>query len=548
METRVAIYARVSTVMQADRYSLPMQKKDLVAYCQAILGTNDYVIYEDAGFSGKNTDRPAYQQMMSEVRKGGFSHVLVWKLDRISRNLLDFAQMYSELKHLGVVFISRSESFDTSSAMGEAMLKIILVFAELERNMTIERVTATMISRATAGTWNGSTVPYGYSYDKKSKEFSIDPRELEVCRLMLKEFKATKSIMETARRLNQSGYTTRKGAQWDPRGVKRILTSPFSYGCYVYNVTSKGREISNPESKWITTEGHHEPLFTAQDGEEVENIINSPDRRLHTQTSRERPFRRLIICGDCGAKMYPGGAKQYSGGYSPALYKCHMCIRSKRPYLGTMSDPKIGSFVIPVLSGLVRVQEDPSLAPDEKALERILLDSKVYKGASIDPNDLSSLFSHIGKWHESMSIGTPPEDDTENEKAALAESIRVEKRALERLQHLYLYDEASMSEQEYIRQRIEITSKISRLEASIASLSEGSEDSIEYMASHLLMKSYLLSKHPDYMSIVTTVSIPVLQEYLVYTLRSITVKDKKVVCITLHNGLEVKILYHGSTS
>ena len=110
-----------------------MMKQDLTSYCKYILNTDDFVVFEDAGYSGKNTDRPAYQKMMSQIRQGLFTHLLVWKIDRISRNLLDFANMYAELKDLGVTFVSKNEQFDTSTAIGEAMLKIILVFAELER-------------------------------------------------------------------------------------------------------------------------------------------------------------------------------------------------------------------------------------------------------------------------------------------------------------------------------------------------------------------------------------------------------------------------------
>ena len=153
-KTKVAIYLRVSTTHQIDKDSLPMQRKDLIAYCSLILGTDNYEIFEDAGYSGKNTDRPAFQDMMKRIRNGEFTHLLVWKIDRISRNLLDFAEMYEELQRLRVTFVSKNEQFDTSTAIGEAMLKIILVFAELERNMTSERVTATMISRANNGLWN----------------------------------------------------------------------------------------------------------------------------------------------------------------------------------------------------------------------------------------------------------------------------------------------------------------------------------------------------------------------------------------------------------
>ena len=116
------------------------------------------MIFEDAGYSAKNTDRPDYQQMMARMRTGEFSHLLVWKIDRISRNLLDFSVMYAELKELGVVFVSKNEQFDTSSAMGEAMLKIILIFAELERKTTSERVSAVFVSRANDGIWNGGKV------------------------------------------------------------------------------------------------------------------------------------------------------------------------------------------------------------------------------------------------------------------------------------------------------------------------------------------------------------------------------------------------------
>ena len=170
---RVAIYIRVSTNHQIDKDSLPLQREELINYAKYVLNIEDYEVFEDAGFSAKNTDRPGYQSMMKLVRTDVFSHILVWKLDRISRNLLDFAAMYDELKRLDVTFISKNEQFDTSTAMGEAMLKIILVFAELERKMTSERVTATMLSRAANGKWNGGRIPYGYSYDFEERIFSI---------------------------------------------------------------------------------------------------------------------------------------------------------------------------------------------------------------------------------------------------------------------------------------------------------------------------------------------------------------------------------------
>ena len=148
---KAALYVRVSTAHQIDKDSLPFQRSELTNYSKYVLGIDDYEIFEDAGYSAKNTDRPKYQEMISRIRNKEFTHLLVWKIDRISRNLRDFSEMYDELKEYGTTFVSKNEQFDTSSAMGEAMLKIILVFAELERKLTGERVYSIMLSRAEKG-------------------------------------------------------------------------------------------------------------------------------------------------------------------------------------------------------------------------------------------------------------------------------------------------------------------------------------------------------------------------------------------------------------
>ena len=150
-KVKAALYIRVSTLYQIDKDSLPFQRQELINLAKYMLGTDSYEVFEDAGYSGKNTDRPAFQQMMTRIRKREFTHLCVWKIDRISRNLLDFAAMYDELKKYNVTFVSKNEQFDTSSAMGEAMLKIILVFAELERKLTSERVMGVMLDRASKG-------------------------------------------------------------------------------------------------------------------------------------------------------------------------------------------------------------------------------------------------------------------------------------------------------------------------------------------------------------------------------------------------------------
>ena len=127
-EKIVALYVRVSTGYQVDKDSLPFQKKELRAYCEHVLHIDKkrIEIFEDAGRSGKNTKRPAFERMMENVKAGLVSHVIVYKIDRITRNLVDFSLMYDDFKYNNVTFISLNEQFHTSSANASPILKNIL--------------------------------------------------------------------------------------------------------------------------------------------------------------------------------------------------------------------------------------------------------------------------------------------------------------------------------------------------------------------------------------------------------------------------------------
>lgn len=129
MNKKVAIYIRVSTEHQIDKESLPVQRRELINYSKYILNIDNFEVFEDAGYSGKNTNRPALQDMLHRIQMYEFSYLLVWKIDRISRNMLDFFNMFDVLKKYQVTFISKDEQFDTSNAIGKAVLKFLLIFA-----------------------------------------------------------------------------------------------------------------------------------------------------------------------------------------------------------------------------------------------------------------------------------------------------------------------------------------------------------------------------------------------------------------------------------
>ncbi len=296
---KAAIYCRVSTLHQIDKDSLPMQKNDIINYAKYALNIEDYEVFEDAGYSGKNTDRPAFQSMMERVHSGEFTHILVWKIDRISRNLLDFANMYEQCKKIGVTFISKNEQFDTSTAMGEAMLKIILVFAELERNMTSERVSATMNARAADGKWNGGRVPYGYSYDKESTTFSIREDEAAIVRRIYDIYSSTHSLVQTATAVNDDGYRSRLGFKWTPPTIRIILSSPFYLGTMRYNYQDESAKTFSfkHQSEWILVENHHVPMIDKEQYDICNYWLQKNNRSKITRGSHMQQKNTHIFAG-----------------------------------------------------------------------------------------------------------------------------------------------------------------------------------------------------------------------------------------------------------
>ena len=147
MENRIdAIYARQS-VDRKDSISIESQ----IEFCKYELRGGNYKDYKDKGFSGKNTDRPRFQELMADIKRGLIRRVVVYKLDRISRSILDFATMMELFQQYNVEFVSSTEKFDTSTPMGRAMLNICIVFAQLERETIQKRVTDAYYSRCQRG-------------------------------------------------------------------------------------------------------------------------------------------------------------------------------------------------------------------------------------------------------------------------------------------------------------------------------------------------------------------------------------------------------------
>lgn len=562
---KVAIYIRVSTQYQVDRASLPVQREELVNYAKYVLGIEDYVVFEDAGYSAKNTDRPDYQRMMARVRTGEFSHILVWKIDRISRNLLDFAAMYAELKQLGVTFVSKNEQFDTSNAMGEAMLKIILVFAELERNMTSERVSAVMLSRANDGMWNGGKVPFGYSYNKDEKQFSIVEDEEKVVLHIYDLYESIRSLTVVAKTLNEKGIRSRTGKPWNPATIRTMLTNPFYAGTYRYNYRdeSNSKRFSvKAKDEWVLVEDHHPAIVTRERQNYIASILQSKQRGWagSSQTYQRKNthiFAGLLKCGYCGSTMKASLDRPRSDGWRPSVYMCSRRRRFNDCTNKFVSDITLGPFVLNFIANLIRVSKSFGKSTSIETLEKKLLRGDMFSSVDhIERPGLEELYKHLRRGFNELEFETATVNaaesgaDLQERDLLLAEKRRLE-RALNRLKTLFLYGEDAIPEKDYLLERKKLTDSLEDIDARMDELDVAASSSLsmsdeEFMAkaSYFILTQQLQDKRfVDYEKFIRKIEPQIVKDFLNSIVSNFCIKNGLTTSILFRNGLEIRFSY-----
>lgn len=262
-----AIYTRQS-VDRADSISIESQ----LEFCKYETRGGEFNYYSDKGFSGKNTDRPDFQRMMGDIKAGKIKRVIVYKLDRISRSILDFTAMMEEFHKYGVEFVSTTEKFDTSSPMGRAMLNICIVFAQLERETIQKRVADAYMSRSKHGFFMGGPVPFGYSIEPymidgiKTSRYVVVPEEAEIVKLIFQMYAQPQiSFGDIMRYLSDNRIHTRRGAGWNRARISEIIKNPIylKADLDVYEFyKAQGTNIINDPSEFIGTNGCY--LYTGQ--------------------------------------------------------------------------------------------------------------------------------------------------------------------------------------------------------------------------------------------------------------------------------------------
>ncbi|WP_230200263.1 recombinase family protein [Bacillus niameyensis] len=301
---RVAIYCRVSTEEQAaEGYSISAQLQTLRQYTQ-LYGWQVAEEYVDEGISGKNIKgRPAMQRLVADVEKDKFQAVLVWKISRLSRNMLDTLTLLDKFEDYGVKFISYSENFDTGSPIGRLVVQLMASIAEMERNTLSENVKLGMKQRALEGSWNGGVV---FGYDTIEKELVINQNEAKVIQLIFQLYASGKGLKAIANHLNKAGYRTKRNCHFSINGVETILDNVIYNGkiswLKVENWDTKRRKGKNPNP--ILVEGQHEAIVS----DELWSVVQARRKsKSFKQRQSHEPFllSSLLRCPDCGKGMVP---------------------------------------------------------------------------------------------------------------------------------------------------------------------------------------------------------------------------------------------------
>lgn len=326
--------------------------RDYIQY--NIEGANqaEVTVFEDEGYSGKNTNRPQFQKMMQEIKKGNCNYLVCYKLDRLGRNIADLANLVETLNKLNVSFVSIKERFDTSTPIGKAMLYFAGVLAQMEREQIAERVRDNMIMLARKGRWLGGNTPLGFRAEseekvvingrnKKSFRLVVDEEEMKTVRFIFEEYLKQQSLMGIVRYFLNHDIKTKRGNEYTTTAIRDILTNPVycradreayqyfwnlgcqvcmdeeeadgKYGLIAYAKTSSSqyKNKGNAPEKWIVAKGKHPGMIPGKDFSKIQNLLarNSSKGETWHKTQNQVALLSGILHCSCGHLMRP---KYYS--------------------------------------------------------------------------------------------------------------------------------------------------------------------------------------------------------------------------------------------
>jgi site-specific DNA recombinase len=321
---RCAIYTRKSTDenLDTDFNSLDAQREAAEAYIRSQQREGWIALpdrYDDGAFSGATMERPALQRLMVDVRAGRVNTIVVYKIDRLSRSLLDFAKLVEELERHGVSLVAVTQQFNTTTSMGRLTLNVLLSFAQYEREVIAERIRDKMSASRKKGKYLGGVPPLGYDVDRVHKRLIVSAQEALLVRHVFRRYLELGCAVKLIRELNEAGHLT-KG--WTTKKGKTQPGKPWHKN-YVYRLLRNPVYIGKVEYQGETYEGEHDPIVEKSLWDQVQKAIAVPGKVRSNMNRATTPglLKGILRCGHCGAAMAVTFTQRHGRQYR--YYVCH---------------------------------------------------------------------------------------------------------------------------------------------------------------------------------------------------------------------------------
>jgi len=323
---RCAIYTRKSHEEGLDQEfnSLDVQREAGEAYVKSQAGEGWLVLparYDDGGFSGATMDRPAMKRLLEDVEAGRVDVVVTYKVDRLSRSLLDFARLVELFDRKGVSFVSVTQQFTTTSSMGRLTLNVLLSFAQFEREVIAERIRDKFAASRKRGLHMGGPPVLGYDIDRVAKRLVVNPTEADLVRRIYARFIEIGSTTTLLKELNTAGEKTkawttvkgknRPGGTWDKGHLYRLLNNPLYVG-----------EVRHREARYP---GEQEAIVERETWEQAQTILASNYHQGATERRRKSAslLQGLVRCAACNCGMTPTFSIRRG-----KIHRYYLCIRA----------------------------------------------------------------------------------------------------------------------------------------------------------------------------------------------------------------------------
>lgn len=418
----VGLYVRVSTMEQAtEGYSIAEQTDRLTQYAQSF-GWNVYKVYTDAGYSGSSTDRPAMQALIGDCKAHKLDKVIVYKLDRLSRSQLDTLYLIENVFLAnGIDFSSMTENFDTATPFGKAMIGILAVFAQLEREQIKERMITGKIGKVKQGKYlKARMTPIGYDYI--DDQLVINPFEALQVQEIFDRFIGGESINQIAASLNAKGFVNKYGT-WKTITIRRLMGRKL----YAGYVSLGGR----------TFKGNHDAIVSEETWEKAQQRLTANKERWHDHTRdgvATSYLGGMLYCARCGRKYH----KRQSS--HNAYYVCDT-ITKNHPVTGTCDNKR---WRMEMLDNIV-FEQIKTLKIRQKKEELPVNDKLSIDEDSALKTQLETMQKQIDRLLDLYSIGNIPKDELQKKideindrKAALETALNNEKQTFADVEPLIL--------------------------------------------------------------------------------------------------------------